>query len=109
MPACRFFFISIHKALAGLDMDYEVIFRNVKISIHKALAGLDRIPPDKASDALAFQSTRPSRASTVKLILGGWNMIISIHKALAGLDMDKINKGLVPEAFQSTRPSRAST
>ena len=37
----KLFYISIHKALAGLDVNYFYIFGGKDISIHKALAGLD--------------------------------------------------------------------
>ena len=57
----------------------------------------------------AFQSTRPSRASTKLIPLNYIPLAISIHKALTGLDegsqMIMYGKG----GFQSTRPSRAST
>ncbi len=56
--------ISIHKALAGLDFSYPILWKLRSISIHKALAGLDRAILDILS---AFAD-------------------ISIHKALAGLD-----------------------
>ena len=125
--------ISIHKALAGLDEYGQSGGRNGNISIHKALAGLDALPAmlhflsffisiHKALAGLdfcmvklsilhpIFQSTRPSRASTVNssglscincdfnpqgprgprleysLALLDSDMI-SIHKALAGLDL----------------------
>ena len=56
--------ISIHKALAGLDIVRLFLYdRGFIISIHKALAGLDPTP------------------SPISLVVG-----ISIHKALAGLD-----------------------
>ena len=38
------------------------------------------------SASYGFQSTRPSRASTIAKELGLKSAIISIHKALAGLD-----------------------
>ena len=57
--------ISIHKALAGLDVDGAVhIVVSARISIHKALAGLD---------VQAVQEVQHQYQ-------------ISIHKALAGLD-----------------------
>ncbi len=56
-------FISIHKALAGLDPLMVFLALSGTISIHKALAGLDR--------------------SALYL---GYLAYISIHKALAGLD-----------------------
>ena len=56
--------ISIHKALAGLDVMLGLSYPHIVISIHKALAGLD-----EHQDALYIAQTT-----------------ISIHKALAGLD-----------------------
>ena len=57
-----------------------------KISIHKALTGLDSIIPPISPNMSIFQSTRPSRAST---LLAASTTFSSV--------------------FQSTRPSRAST
>ena len=79
--------ISIHKALAGLDLcspAFQAVDKT--ISIHKALAGLDKI---------AIPDYGPKR--------------ISIHKALAGLDSTMVKISCTGIGFQSTRPSRAST
>ena len=57
--------ISIHKALAGLDYDLPLVFLKDWISIHKALAGLDMAMAGWKTDDMLFQSTRPSRASTI--------------------------------------------
>ena len=65
--------------------DYKAIQID-SISIHKALAGLDRRTVVMRNCILAFQSTRPSRAST----------------------MESLTTMMV-QGFQSTRPSRAST
>ena len=87
-PSCLFIYISIHKALAGLDIFCGVFYITYKISIHKALAGLDSCitqaqeeniyfnpqgprAPRRPMDGLrrcrwTFQSTRPSRASTIQ-------------------------------------------
>ena len=127
--------ISIHKALAGLDLiGFWLYCLCNLISIHKALAGLDRgfhyysrlikdfnpqgprgprrMIPYTVFDKDGFQSTRPSRASTVSwdtlsLLLLYFNpqgprgprpvvaalppslVMISIHKALAGLDLSQ--------------------
>ena len=56
------------------------------ISIHKALAGLDFVAPELLDDKYGFQSTRPSRASTIHRPEFDCTLEISIHKALAGLD-----------------------
>ena len=79
--------ISIHKALAGLDMSAKgENINGLFISIHKALAGLDLIFTSFILLSSAFQSTRPSRASTHGVAEGRSIREISIHKALAGLD-----------------------
>ena len=78
--------ISIHKALAGLDTLYAQKGAKSRISIHKALAGLDDFSGTQVLIYIQFQSTRPSRASTVIHYLIRKNNQISIHKALAGLD-----------------------
>ena len=56
-----------------------------------------------------FQSTRPSRASTPHCSVIHHFTHISIHKALTGLDHLGSKYGCCPQTFQSTRPSRAST
>ena len=58
-------FISIHKALAGLDSPMQYIYKSTG----------------------QFQSTRPSRASTDYQDVDFRHECISIHKALAGLDL----------------------
>ena len=65
-------------------------------------------PPDTAG-VQRFQSTRPSRASTLLVEGGDTCTHISIHKALAGLDIGWQAIGKTTRRFQSTRPSRAST
>ena len=62
-------FISIHKALAGLDKCSNLSKVRIVISIHKALAGLDPSDFFLWVNFRIFQSTRPSRASTVPF----WN------------------------------------
>ena len=57
--------ISIHKALAGLDYVRNVFGNSNGISIHKALAGLDQLSGVHTWKYAKFQSTRPSRASTL--------------------------------------------
>ena len=57
------------------------------ISIHKALAGLDDRRPVLQRSGYGFQSTRPSRASTISPDFISTPLDISIHKALAGLDI----------------------
>ena len=58
--------ISIHKALAGLDAACAPgQARQTDISIHKALAGLDGTTIHNLTPIFRFQSTRPSRASTL--------------------------------------------
>ena len=125
--------ISIHKALAGLDVYIIKMYKSTqKISIHKALAGLDLYEEPYPPAEEEFQSTRPSRASTLGyriddisyddfnpqgprgprhyLMINLSNIFcISIHKALAGLDIMSDCCRYSTMQFQSTRPSRAST
>mgnify|MGYP000575561419 CR=1 FL=1 len=124
--------ISIHKALASLDLTGMLVQGHHIISIHKALASLDIICPHSVTSSLIFQSTRLSRASTLIHNPPPCDMIISIHKALASLDLifwmsDRDSLGIsIHKAlasldgsnpsrysnvlqFQSTRLSRAST
>ena len=56
------------------------------ISIHKALASLDVTPSGPYSSSKSFQSTRLSRASTISPQNVNFSVFISIHKALASLD-----------------------
>ena len=62
---------------------------NVIISIHKALASLDVAAASFWKMGMGFQSTRLSRASTESHIRQQQIRIISIHKALASLDVFK--------------------
>ena len=57
------------------------------ISIHKALASLDIFWIDADTHTWEFQSTRLSRASTPGLDMEPKYSVISIHKALASLDV----------------------
>ena len=79
--------ISIHKALAGLDVHPSFSVWTQAISIHKALAGLDGSGVKERAILGRFQSTRPSRASTCSACQNALAASISIHKALAGLDV----------------------
>ena len=66
---------------------FQMIFQYCTISIHKALAGLDLLLSAQRTPVATFQSTRPSRASTLNSISVIHVPVgISIHKALAGLD-----------------------
>ena len=101
--------ISIHKALAGLDV--------YSYSHFTVLAKFQSTRPSRASTNKLeqfrlynlFQSTRPSRASTFWEAIKQLPEKISIHKALAGLDVTKLFGRSPAGIFQSTRPSRAST
>ena len=66
------------------------VFLLLGISIHKALAGLDKSNGILDVVLTVFQSTRPSRASTVKALEYDHKIYISIHKALAGLDLFRL-------------------
>ena len=106
-------------------------YRGKSISIHKALAGLDIICLMESTTSLRFQSTRPSRASTYS-IYKTIPVFINFNpqgprgprRGIAGLEINIFNfnpqgpRGprlplfysfLFAFIFQSTRPSRAST
>ena len=88
LPAgCAHLDISIHKALAGLDVAESASNYDAwKISIHKALAGLDIVPPVTGVLCPYFDPQGPRGP---RLCPGRFQLcrfIISIHKALAGLD-----------------------
>ena len=51
--------ISIHKALAGLDLQSSICLLQTFISIHKALAGLDFYPPPMYYIILHFNPQGP--------------------------------------------------
>ena len=80
-------FISIHKALAGLDgITYIPDSENTLISSHKALAGLDWwiFTPAYRKRYFNPQGPRGPRRGAAAEFEQAY--IISIHKALAGLD-----------------------
>ena len=97
--------ISIHKALAGLDVHPSFSVWTQAISIHKALAGLDGSGVKERAILGRFQSTRPSRASTCSACQNALAASISIHKALAGLDSKTIQQSLhIPLTFYALCP-----
>ena len=123
--------ISIHKALASLDMWVQ---GHVWVDMGFQSTRLSRASTSASSICLSlppFQSTRLSRASTVWDTLAPYPVHISIHKALASLDVAaasfwKMGMDFNPQGsreprqlkvyhnhchslFQSTRLSRAST
>ncbi len=124
--------ISIHKALAGLDyVDAEAYGRYSDFN-PQGPRGPRHAGRTKKAQTVAFQSTRPSRASTYpsrrttpaypyfnpqgprgprrRWIARKMRRVpISIHKALAGLDPYRLMIFWQKLQFQSTRPSRAST
>ena len=102
--------ISIHKALASLDgllVTSPVVFR--WISIHKALASLDikELLPERFSAMISIHKALASLDA--KLTAYRLSELISIHKALASLDFVSSKNFLTFPRFQSTRLSRAST
>ena len=127
-PLIDKFMISIHKALAGLDGYPYQLTHFLVISIHKALAGLDSetllenaslyyfnpqgprgprlLSLKSVYFTVLFQSTRPSRASTlVPYDNKKKGVKISIHKALAGLDSKTIQQSLhIPLTFYALCP-----
>ena len=102
-------FISIHKALAGLDWSEFGIVIVLQYFNPQGPRGPRPLLDGRLLRSCRFQSTRPSRASTPRRRYTPTVSPISIHKALAGLDspMQYIYKST--GQFQSTRPSRAST
>ena len=123
--------ISIHKALASLDMWVQ---GHVWVDMGFQSTRLSRASTSASSICLSlppFQSTRLSRASTAWDTLAPYPVHISIHKALASLDVAaasfwKMGMDFNPQGsreprqlkvyhnhchslFQSTRLSRAST
>ena len=106
---CPWLFISIHKALAGLDYDLPLVFLKDWISIHKALAGLDACNSGAQVTHLDFNPQGPRGPRHVCVGTFPFDVGISIHKALAGLDISSGPANSSSSSFQSTRPSRAST
>ena len=98
-------FISIHKALAGLDGEVQaVIVPRQLISIHKALAGLD----GEVQAVIV-----PGQLISIHKALAGLDQVIqhrivllciSIHKALAGLDADRILNHIIRQNFNPQGP-----
>ena len=102
-------YISIHKALAGLDTSYTQAVKEAVISIHKALAGLDTTIVGQGAILTAISIHKAlAGLDYVRNVFGNSNGI-SIHKALAGLDQLSGVHTWKYAKFQSTRPSRAST
>ena len=78
--------ISIHKALAGLDIILCPGKPSIDISIHKALAGLDEISKRGMCGYCDFNPQGPRGPRLERSQASGSDTDISIHKALAGLD-----------------------
>ena len=96
--------ISIHKALTGLDgeqlqRDSGNIYFNPQGPHGPRPGGLYRM-----YRKCAFQSTRPSRASTKKFAEDFKNWNISIHKALTGLDSRSRGSGRRSQYFNPQGP-----
>ena len=100
--------ISIHKALAGLDIDYVINMAKAIISIHKALAGLDIRRRTMAGNYTNFNPQGPRGPRRGRRIRGhGW-YDFNPQGPRGPRRTDWFNK-LEDSQFQSTRPSRAST
>ena len=86
------------------------IFSLFQISIHKALAGLDVSPHPPPPTWSRFQSTRPSRASTraYQSVLNWAAKFQSTRPSRASTKSSRMRRSAA-KIFQSTRPSRAST
>ena len=103
--------ISIHKALASLDLIWVMVELKLRISIHKALASLDLGSRISGGSCIYFnpQGSREPRLlfrhQTAK------NNLISIHKALASLDQQEWSTRFAPGNFNpqgSREPRRRS-
>ncbi len=79
--------ISIHKALAGLDIIFSMYSLFCCYFNPQGPRGPRPGGETTVSKYSQFQSTRPSRASTFLVSLSSCFGVISIHKALAGLDI----------------------
>ena len=102
-------FISIHKALAGLDSPMQYIY--------KSTGQFQSTRPSRASTCGAvffipifrFQSTRPSRASTSGNLLH-FSILCNFNpQGPRGPRLCSRYTDRLSIRFQSTRPSRAST
>ena len=79
--------ISIHVPLAGNDAKSRFRRDNLIISIHVPLAGNDIEFEVQVHSGIIFQSTFPSRGTTLRHGVTGLGSRISIHVPLAGNDM----------------------
>ena len=79
--------ISIHKALAGLDTVRKALTPITWNFNPQGPRGPRLFPRLREVTGVGFQSTRPSRASTLRETGHRGKGNISIHKALAGLDL----------------------
>ena len=95
--------ISIHKALAGLDLPERLLRPCSSYFNPQGPRGPRQHYPRHTLKRPLFQSTRPSRAST-KLQSGYFN-----PQGPRGPRRDREEVMICLRLFQSTRPSRAST
>ena len=80
--------ISIHKALASLDVIERINTLPMEIFQSTRLSRASTLPSCQGPQPISkFQSTRLSRASTMRNDLTAALQVISIHKALASLDL----------------------
>ena len=101
-------YISIHKALAGLDFFVHNIPPKYHISIHKALAGLDVQRIRAITNALHFnpQGPRGPRRGLLHRVRESDNFNPQGPRGPRRKRRDEEDRY---KKFQSTRPSRAST
>ena len=135
IPAYDFLAISIHKALASLDVMIAVnssqMIRFQSTRLSRASTALPRGPESnfifqstrlsrastytatgRAGRVMIFQSTRLSRASTHRTVMTIQALDISIHKALASLDTSHGYSSLQsthfnPQGSREPRPTKA--
>ena len=96
--------ISIHKALAGLDLPRPSWTGLPGNFNPQGPRGPRRVRIHMLIVSHTFQSTRPSRASTNHTSIAVINIRISIHKALAGLDVYDVIIRLEPKNFNPQGP-----
>ena len=126
-----FTLVSIHAPRAGRDLPLLFVFLHLLVSIHAPRAGRDPIMQTFISINQKFQSTRPVRDATPRLVRMYDQLIVSIHAPRAGRDLltsplqttllsfnprapcgtRQITEGFryLLIGFQSTRPVRDAT
>ena len=100
--------ISIHKALTGLDLMLSGTAQIASYFNPQGPHGPRRRCPSLILNRQVFQSTRPSRASTIQLTLPLQVLLFQSTRPSRASTI-QLTLPLQVLLFQSTRPSRAST